>query len=201
MQEENFYQDTEQDALTDIIKQRLGEREYMLHRLQEMQTPSKSLHRSLIRTGIGLAMAACVAALLIFQPFAAVSPLDELSIEQPSMAGLRGASEDMAEIEKLMDIPDYEAALNKTEIAIDRLKEQIEEFDGLDEYFDEEALYEEELDKTQLSELRWTYIYLLIKNNENKKAMKELKKYIKESQYAEHLPEAKQLLEKMKNKK
>lgn len=200
MQQENYNQDIELDALTDLIRQRLGEREYILNRMQEMESPRQSNHHILIRTTIGLAMAACVAAVLILQPFASVSPLDELSINQPSLAELRGASEDIAEIEHLMDIPDYEAALAKTEKALNNMQMQIDEFEDIYETADEETEYETILENTQLSQLRWTYIYILVKQGQNKKAIKELKKYLKASEYAEHTDEAKKLLEKLQNK-
>ena len=50
------------------------------------------------------------------------------------------------------------------------------------------------------SELRWTYIYLLVCTGDRREAIKQLKIYLKQKEFCEHEVEAKRLLKELKKK-
>ena len=75
----------------------------------------------------------------------------------------------------------------------------VRELDGIGMDCDnEEMAYEEELEKSANSELRWTYIYLLVRLNHNDEARKQLNIYLKNRQFCGHSAEAMALLEELK---
>lgn len=200
MEENNVtMQEPTNDELTRMIAQRLGERQRKLKRMQEMERPARRFH--LYGGAIALAAAACVALLLVYAPWRTASVLDELSIQQPVMVSFRSASPDLAEISRLMEEPDYEAALAATRKALQHSELGLKEFrDVLYEFGDEEMEYEEEQERLMNNELRWTYIYLLVNAGHYKEAVKELKIYLKRDKYCEHEEEARALLRELKKK-
>lgn len=190
------WQEPVNDELTERITARLAERQRKLERMQEMERPARRV--KFYGGAVALAVAACIAALVVFAPWKSVSPVDELGIS-PDLTEFRSAAPDMAEIQTLLDRPDYVSALEKTEAALRHSDMEVREMSDVANYWgDEETDYEEEMERVMNSELRWTYIYLLVKNDRNKDAIKELKIYIKNKEYCEHLEEAKQLLAKLK---
>lgn len=90
---------------------------------------------------------------------------------------------------------DYTLALAVVKKTLHLSDVALEEFDGLGEEFDDEELaYEGRLERNTNSELRWTYIYLLVKLNDIKEAKVQLHKYLKAKEYCHHCAEAKALL-------
>ncbi len=190
------------DALDELIVSRLGERQKKLRRMEEME---HQIHRTapIMRTVTWATVmaVACLTAFLVVSPLfrSSVSPLDELGIEQPTLTAYRAAAEEMAEINRLMERGDYEQALTKTEKALRQSDLAIREIaDMADAWPDDESMeYEERLERTNNSELRWTYIYLLVKSDRLKDARRELRRYLKAADYCAHETEAKALLEKI----
>ena len=187
------------DQMTKLITERLGERQEMLRKIEKWEKKSsKKLPFTLVST---LAVAACLAVMFILNPFTSSSPLDEVGIEQPTILMVRGNSEDIAEVERLMNKPDYQTAVIKVQNILCHIKMLKEMVWDLPEDFDkEEAEYEISQYDMMESDVRWTYIYILVKVNDFDIAKKELKKYIKHPEYAQHLDEAKELLEVLKKK-
>lgn len=151
---------------------------------------------------ITLAIVICIAVLFIFSPFerSGQSYLDELDIEPPGMTDFRAASPELTEIANLMEKEDFENALGKTEAALERSDESLRMLYEVAEIWgdDEAVMYDQETEWAVNSELRWIYIYLLVKKGRKKEAKKELKNYLKYPDYCEHEAEARALLEKLK---
>lgn len=197
MEEEVFARENA-DALTGRIVDRLGERQEKLEQMAAWEQASK---KPKVRPLYYLtAIAACVAAVVLLWPTSEVSPIEELGIEAPTMTEYRAASAEIARIEKLIGEKNYEEALRRTVKALKGSDAAIYEFENVPEVWDsdEEYAYEFEAELQKNSELRWTYIYLLVQLGKNKEARKELKAYLKLSQYAEHQEEARQLLKRLK---
>lgn len=197
--EQYIYTEERQDELTARITARLGERKRMLDRMAEMEQGSHRSYR-LWAPAAGFAVAAGIAALLVFNPFArTVSPLEELNIQQPTMMEFRSATPGMSEITELMEAENYAAALEQSEIALRKSDRAVRAFSGM-ENLDEEMAYDTEMGRMENRELRWTYIYLLVHEKRNKDAAKQLKIYLKDKQDCEHRDEAEALLKKISKK-
>lgn len=122
------------------------------------------------------------------------SPLDELGIEPPKATEYRSATPEQVEIATLIEKQNYDVALARVEKSLKQSDLSLKEMAGVaDDWDDEALLYEEEAEMVQNSELRWTYIYLLVRKDQKSLARKELKRYLK-SPYGEHQKEAKALL-------
>ena len=191
----------EADELTQRIADRLGERKKKLERMADWETQEKkgfSFHPILVT----MAVAACVGALFFFSPFVGTeqSLVDEMGIESPSLTDYRAATPMMTEIAELMEKEEYEKALEKTEAALNKSDEAIKMLgDAAEAWGDDEAIrYDRELELAVNSELRWTYIYLLVKQGREKDAKKEINNYLKRPEYCEHEAEAKDLLRRLK---
>lgn len=197
---EDVFIKQEADELTNRIADRLGERQQKLERMAEWERlDKKSTHiRPLFMT---LAIAACIAALFFFSPFgqSGQSYLDDLGIASPSLTDFRAGSPELTEISNLMEKEDFDNALEKAEAALARSEEALKMYYETEELWgDDEAIkYDKELEWEVNSELRWVYIYLLVKQGHKKDAKKELKRYLKYPDYCEHEAEAKALLEKL----
>ena len=195
MQDERF-NPREQDELTQVIVERLAERQRKIDRMKEMSTPHRRIS---LYGGATLAVAACVAVIAVFNLFSNVSPLDEAGIEKPEYSQFRGASKEMTEIYSFLDNKEYDAAERLTRKTINGLEASLDLYWELpEEYDNEEEAYEAECDMLTLSQLRWTYIYLLVKQDKNDIAKRQLKIYIKDKKHAEHYEEAKKLLKVLK---
>jgi len=146
---------------------------------------------------IAVAVIACVVVVLfVTAPLwkSPASPLDELGIEAPKLTEFRAASPEHTEIAALIEKKNYDDALVKVEKSLRQSDLSLKEMSGVAEDWDDESLlYEEEAEMVQNSELRWTYIYLLVRKDRNNEARKELKRYLK-SPFGEHKKEAKSLL-------
>ena len=197
MNEEKFNPNVA-DADTMLIVARLGERKRKLERMAEME--HRLARRTTVRlyTSIVSAVAAVVLLTLVLVPLwrMQMSPLDKTGISQPTFSDYRSGNADIVEITKLMNRQDYKQALTVTKKALHTSDIALKDLYGKDvEFDDEELVYEEELERNTNSELRWAYIYLLVKLDDVKEARRQLHKYLKAKDYCQHQAEAKALLE------
>lgn len=197
MNEEKFNPNVA-DGDTMLIVARLGERKRKLERMAEME--HRLARRTTVRlyTSIVSAVAAVVLLTLVLVPLwrMQMSPLDKTGISQPTFSDYRSGNADIAEITKLMNRQDYKQALTVTKKALHTSDIALKDLYGKDvEFDDEELVYEEELERNTNSELRWAYIYLLVKLDDVKEARRQLHKYLKAKDYCQHQAEAKALLE------
>mgnify|MGYP000818332422 FL=1 len=197
MNEEKFNPNVA-DADTMLIVARLGERKRKLERMAEMEQRLARRTTARLYTSIVSAMAAVVLLTLVLVPLwrMQISPLDKTGISQPKFSDYRSGNADIAEITKLMNRQDYKQALTVTKKALHTSDIALKDLYGKDvEFDDEELVYEEELERNTNSELRWAYIYLLVKLDDVKEARRQLHKYLKAKDYCQHQAEAKALLE------
>lgn len=198
MNEEEVFVRNEADDLTRRIVDRLGQRQEKLDRMAEWDKPAKAAgHRRLYIAG--LAIAASIAVVFILAPWrsnTALSPLDDLGIGAPQLTEFRSAMPELSKINQLIESKDYEAALAKTKEALAKSDYMLTELANVgDMWGEDEALqYEEQLEREANSQLRWAYIYLLVKTERNKEAKKELKRYLKDTDFCEHEQDARELL-------
>ena len=196
MNEEKFNPNVA-DADTMLIVARLGERKRKLERMAEMEQRLARRTTARLYTSIVSAVAAVVLLTLVLVPLwrMQIPPLDKTGISQPTFSDYRSGNADIAEITKLMDRQDYKQALTVTKKALHTSDIALKDLYGKDvEFDDEELVYEEELERNTNSELRWAYIYLLVKLDDVKEARRQLHKYLKAKDYCQHQAEAKALL-------
>lgn len=198
---EERYNQHEADTLTQQIAGRLALRQQKLDLMEQWQQQGKHTTR-MRRIYIATAVAASLAALTIVVPMwwqSTASPLDELGIERPQLTEYRSAESMAAEIDRLIAEENYEQALSKTLKALKQSDLTLSELTYAPELWDdeEEAKYEEAAEKAHNSDLRWTYIYLLVQTGDHKTAKKQLKKYLKDSEHCQHAQEARKLLERI----
>lgn len=197
MNEEKFNPNVA-DGDTMLIVARLGERKRKLERMAEMEQRLARRTTARLYTSIVSAIAAVVLLTLVLVPLwrMQISPLDKTGISQPKFSDYRSGNADIAEITKLMNRQDYKQALTVTKKALHTSDIALKDLYGKDvEFDDEELVYEEELERNTNSELRWAYIYLLVKLDDVKEARRQLHKYLKAKDYCQHQAEAKALLE------
>lgn len=197
MNEEKFNPNVA-DGDTMLIVARLGERKRKLERMAEIEHRLARRTTARLYTSIVSAMAAVVLLTLVLVPLwrMQISPLDKTGISQPTFSDYRSGNADIAEITKLMNRQDYKQALTVTKKALHTSDIALKDLYGRDvEFDDEELVYEEELERKTNSELRWAYIYLLVKLDDVKEARRQLHKYLKAKDYCQHQAEAKALLE------
>lgn len=197
MNEEKFNPNVA-DGDTMLIVARLGERKRKLERMAEMEQRLARRTTARLYTSIVSAMAAVVLLTLVLVPLwrMQISPLDKTGISQPTFSDYRSGNADIAEITKLMNRQDYKQALTVTKKALHTSDIALKDLYGKEvEFDDEELVYEEELERNTNSELRWAYIYLLVKLDDVKEARRQLHKYLKAKDYCQHQAEAKALLE------
>ncbi len=197
MENEVFIKESS-DELTQRIANRLGERQQKLEQMAAWEQSSKG--QKMRPLYYLTAVAACVAAVVLFWPTSKLSPAEELGIGVPTMTEYRDASPEISRIEKFISEEKYEDAIRVTEKALKNSDLAIYELENIPEIWEnlEEMEYEDNLARVKNAELRWTYIYLLVQLERNKEARKELKTYLKEPQYCEHEEEARKLLKQLK---
>lgn len=195
---EEVFTRTEADELDLLIADRLGERQRKLDRMASWERPTRIVPLGPVM--VALAVAAClVVALVVIAPWkTTVSPWDELELGSPTSEMMRAATPDMAEITQLIEAQNYDAAIIKTEQALAQSDRELQILSHVMLYGeDDELLYEEEMEQLNNCQLRWTYIYLLLRMERNGDARAELKRYIK-FKNAPHRAEAKELLKRIK---
>ncbi|MBP3552299.1 MAG: hypothetical protein J6K05_03900 [Bacteroidaceae bacterium] len=186
------------DELTQRIAQRLGERQRKLQCMQEWNRPVRKIPLS--RTLAVLSTAACVALILMAAPWRGTSPVDELGIS-PDLTEFRSGVPQMSEIQRLLETSEYESALFQVEQLLLSTDAEIEKMSANTNYQDEVAEYEYQMMRSMNSELRWTYIYLLVQTERSEKALLQLKRYIGDEKYAHHKELAVALREKLEKNK
>lgn len=190
------------DVLSAIIIDRLGERQKKIDRMEEWER-KKSFGPRILRTAYMVAaVAACIFAVWVLYPVQNknMEILENLGIVY-SQTEFRAASQDLAEISNMIESKKYDDALVKTRDLLSRSDLVIDEFDGVGfEWNDEELMYAMEEEQLANSELRWTYIYLLVCTGDRREAIKQLTIYLKQKEFCEHEVEAKKLLKELKQK-
>lgn len=180
-----------------LITERLGERNRKVELINFFE--HRRQKRVALYGGLSLMAAACVAILIVFVPFGMSGDkmLNELGIV-PSVSTFRSASPSMGDIDRLIDKGLYDEAIIMIKDEIAYSETEIEDLHYQSTVHGSvDAEYEEEAERVYNSELRWTYICLLVKVDDFKQARKELKRYLKNKVYCEHETEAKALLEKL----
>ena len=194
----NIQQEIPNDELTQRIASRLGERQQKLQCMQEWDRPVRKFPLS--HTLAMLSVAACVTLILMVAPWRGVSPVDELGI-RPDLTEFRSGMSQMTEIQHLLETSEYEEALLQIEQMLQSYDTEIEEMNIETNHQDEAVKYEYYMMCSMASELRWIYIYLLVQTEMNGEALKQLKHYIDDEEYAEHKELAVALLRKLEKNK
>lgn len=187
------------DELTALITRRLGERQQKLQMMEQWERPASQ--KAHIRPLYWVAaVTACLAVVVWLRPWAGSNDyLEELGIEAPAMTTYRGSSSEMAEITSLIKTEQYALALDKVTKELKESDWYLETLYGICEAMgNDEDIYEYEAEMQQNSELRWTRIFLLLKTGQEKEASKEVKRYLRNPDYCQHLDEAKALKKKLK---
>lgn len=196
---EEVFNKNEADGLCQRIIDRLGRRQEKIDRMAEMERAERRSH--LRPMTVILAIAACLVVAFLISPLwrTTVSPLDELGIAAPSMDNYRASIPELTEITQLIEAKNYDMALEKTAKALSSSDVKLEELDFASAVSDDDGLlYEAETERVYNSELRWTYIYLLVRTNDKKEARHQLKLYLKHPKDCEHLDEARELQKALK---
>ena len=140
------------------------------------------------------AIAACLALILVINPFSGSNVMDELGIQKPSTLEFRAAVPELDEVDRLIDSGKYYEALDIAEAELKDSDTRLKELARLDIENDEELQYEYRSEKLLTAELRWAYIYLLVMAECDRTAIKELKRYLKEDEFCTHRKDAENLL-------
>lgn len=198
MADKNIY-NIENDRLMDCIIERLGERQYKMMKMAEMERSSRRIFEYF---GVGgLLVAACVACIVVFVPFRKVVIHEPSNIVQPSLSAYRSGTQFNAEeIEALLEREEYEEAMIRMRSVLDESDKRVASVNNIAPADDEELMYEKERALVENSEIRWMYIYLLLKNDKQEQAIKELEIYIKNKKYALYIDEAKTMLRNLRKK-
>ena len=192
---EERFERKEADALTLRIIDRLGERQQKLDCMAEWERSAQ--HRPLRPTLALLAIAACIAAVIIVQsPWQSRSSWEELGLESPVSESFRAATPDLAEINQLIEAKNYDKALAKTEQALAQSDSELSMLSDV-AATDEELLYEKEAEQLNNQQLRWTCIYLLVQTERIEAACSQLEIYLQQKD-CPHRSEAQKLLKKLK---
>ncbi|MBQ8337468.1 MAG: hypothetical protein IJY44_08060 [Bacteroidaceae bacterium] len=180
------------DAQKRIIE-RLGERGSKMEKMQRWERASR---KSRISLYTAISVAASLLLLVVINPFASrpANAIEELGIMQPAFSVHRGSAEGVAQVEDFIDAGEYYKALDLVEDMLKSSERSIKRAEKVALYDDEEWLYEYKSEKLFNSELRWTYIYLLIVLECESTAVKHLKRYIGDTEFCEHQAEAEKLL-------
>lgn len=176
-----------------IIKQ-LGRRKEMQDRIDQWEKPAAPIV-TMRRSLIALAIAACVAIILIVRPFtksADISPLDQLGIEQPMLSDFRAANPTCADIDLSLEQKDYEKAILLINESLKLSREDLKKLQEMNTLPDETLLYEKELAIAHNYQLQWARIYTLVRLGRCEEAIEDLKSFVNIK--GEHSKDAKALL-------
>lgn len=122
------------------------------------------------------------------------SVIEDLGILAPRMEAFRAALPEMSAVEQLIDKGEYYKALDIVEENLERSDRAVKELEEQIDGDDEEMEYEYMSGRMLNSELRWTYIYLLVLVECEDTAVKELEKYLADSEFCVHKREAEAML-------
>ena len=191
------------DELTLRIADRLGKRQEKIDCMAEWERGSRRMELRPI-TLSALAIAACLVVVFIIQiPRTSNSsnPLDELGIAAPSFELYRSAVPELSEITHLISDQKYIEALPKVHEALEHSDLNLRELEMALQNNDDEVLSDEkETEQVLNGELRWAYIWLLVFDNNNEKALEQIDLYLNlQLSLISHEVEAKELKKKLEN--
>ena len=178
-----------------LIVGRLGERQRKMERIGAMEKAAARERRriqSILYTAISIA--ACVALVVIVNPFANYNRMD-FAMTRPGFSTFRAALPELVQVEAFIDAGEYYKALDLVEVKLKESDKNIKYAEKEPMLDDEEWMYEYRSEKLLNGELRWTYIYLLLIVDSENTAVKELKRYMKDEEFCLHMEEAKDMLE------
>ncbi len=183
------------DDVQKRIIDRLGSRQGKIERIALWERGKRHNLRTLY---VALSAAACIALAVVSTDVfhsgpGGASVIEQLGIEAPTMAPFRAAMPEVAEIERLMDDGEFYDALDIADAALKKSNKAVKGYEKM-EALDEETEYEYKYEKLLNSELRWTYIYLLVIADCERDALKELKKYLKDDEFCLHRDEAESMV-------
>lgn len=158
-------------------------------------TPGKSRRKWLIPT-VAAVVALASILLFVFEPFAKPKEnlVDKLGIAAPNMGAYRAAIPELKTIEDQIGQGDYYAAVDIAEDALKKSEKALSQFAKKPHFGDEEWEYEYQSEKLLNSELRWMFIYLLMMVEDDRTAIKEVKKYLKDPDFCIHKGDAESIL-------
>ena len=158
-------------------------------------TPGKGRSKWLLPT---VAAVVALVALLLFvlKPFAKPGEnlVAKLGIEAPNMGAYRAAIPELKVIEDKISKGDYYAAIDIAEAALKKSEKALSQFAKKPQFGDEEWEYEYQSERLLNSELRWMFIYLLMMVEDDRTAIKEVKKYLKDPDFCIHKGDAESIL-------
>lgn len=185
-------------TLEERITNQLGRRKEMQDRIKAWEKPAPVF--SINRTAVGMAIAACLALVLVVYPYMktenSINLLEQLSIEQPSLADFRAAAPLYAQIDETISQGNYADALPMIEEAMESATAELKRYQNDETAEDESLQYELGLIQSQIYELHWLKIYTLVSLGRNDEAKNSLLAFTEIA--GEHQKEALLLLEKLK---
>lgn len=180
------------NGVDERIVSRLGARNEKMERMEAWDRAAR--RRSRLAYLTVAAVAACLALIVVVNPFSSGNVMDELGIQRPSTLEFRAAVPELDEVDRLIDNGKYYEALDIAEAELKGSDMRLKELARLDIENDEELQYEYRCEKLLNSELRWAYIYLLVMAECDRTAVKELKRYLRDDEFCTHRKDAENLL-------
>lgn len=186
------------DRLDEMIVCRLLERQRKLQRMKEWEDPT---HR---RKWLVVLSSMSVAACLVWAFFVLYPTIQTEDVElmaRPELSNYRAACPELVMVETLMDNGDYAGAMDECKRALRHSDTALKELrHSYTRGFidDEEAEYEIAAESVVNHDVRWIYIYLLLKNGDRAEALKQIDICMKNEQYCDHIDDAADLRSKLK---
>ena len=188
----------ERNGVDKMIVDRLGERQRKLDRMSAWEkAASGGQKRNLRLLYAAISVAACIALVVIVNPFAA-GDRRAFTMEKPDFSTFRAALPELSQVEQLIDAGEYYKALDIVEAKLEASDKKVKNAEKEPLYDDEEWMYEYKAEKLLNAELRWTYIYLLVMVECDRTAVKELKKYLEDEEFCLHKKDADAMMRALK---
>ncbi len=194
------------DELTLRIAERLGKRQQKLACMDEWDAGTHQRMKWQPKLVIPVfAVAACLAAaVVILSPVSNHSGnlLEETGVSVPEFEAFRSAVQEQEEVAQLMSEQKYTEAMQKAEAALALSDSELQKMEHALQMNDDEVLADEKKTEQVVNgELRWAYIYLLLREGRQEEAYEQIKLYIKlPPDCISHLDEAQVLMKKLKEK-
>lgn len=179
------------DALTQRIVDGLGRRQQKINRMREWEHSRASQRKMTFYAAV--ACAACLAIGVLLRPFYPSKQIEN-NLSVPSFTEWRGVSSDTQQLGEWIDAEQYGEALHLVEKLLTESDSIVRSWSDSDTVVDEEATYERELIRMDNEELRWAYIYILIKMGKKTEAVVQLEYYVQQYPDGEHIDQAKKTL-------
>lgn len=184
---------TQGESVQMKIVERLGERDRKIEKMNGMERAARKARISLYTA---MSVAASLLLVVALNPFASSGSdvIEELGIMQPAFGNYRASVEGVADVEEFIGAGEYYKALDLVEELLKDSERSIKQAEKEPLFDDEEWVYEYKSEKLFNAELRWTYIYLLVVIECERDAAKELKRYLKDTEFCLHKADAEKLL-------